>query len=359
MQHNRELVQLARLALAGRDDDVQMYIRRIARKLKSVDAESAEQLFQLLSESPTRHSPLRSDMTTIPVDPDSRLQLLRCYNPVVLDVEPIWAPATEERLRHLVEERKGRLALERAGLTPTKSALFVGPPGVGKTLAARWVARELNWPLLVLDLSAVMSSFLGRTGNNLRYVLDYAKQSQCVLLLDEFDAVAKRRDDAAEVGELKRLVTVLLQELDSWPSTNLLLAATNHPTLLDPATWRRFEVMIEFPTPQESLIVKALEAFLGDDLDRTQLKAVAGALRGASYNDIERYVTRARRDAVMLKGDASVRLVELLSERIQTMDRKERKALAIAMAKGGMSARRVHEVTGVSRDTIRAAVVHP
>ena len=87
MESHRELVQLARLALSGRDDDVQMYIRRIARKLKSIDAESADQLFRLLAESPTRHSPLRGEMAAIPVDPDSRLQLLRCYDPVVLDVE--------------------------------------------------------------------------------------------------------------------------------------------------------------------------------------------------------------------------------------------------------------------------------
>ena len=74
-----------------------------------------------------------------------------------------------------------------------------------------------------------MSSFLGRTGGNLRLVLDYAKGQDCILLLDELDAIAKRRDDATEVGELKRLVTVLLQEIDDWPATGLLLAATNHP----------------------------------------------------------------------------------------------------------------------------------
>src|ERR1700733_11402427 len=145
-----------------------------------------------------------------------------------------------------------------ADLHPTKSALFVGPPGVGKTLAARWIAKKLNRPLIVLDLSAVMSSFLGRTGNNVRNVLDYAKGVECIFLLDEFDAIAKRRDDAVEVGELKRLVTVLLQEIDEWPSSGILIAATNHPELLDPAVWRRFDLIVKFPMPAEDQLTEAV-----------------------------------------------------------------------------------------------------
>src|SRR5690606_32775240 len=106
-----------------------------------------------------------------------------------------------------------------------------------------------NRPLLILDLASVMSSYLGRTGTNLRHVLDYAKSLDCVLLLDELDAIAKRRDDRGEIGELKRLVTVLLQQIDDWPPKSLLIAATNHADLLDPALWRRFDVTLEFPIP--------------------------------------------------------------------------------------------------------------
>jgi SpoVK/Ycf46/Vps4 family AAA+-type ATPase len=128
----------------------------------------------------------------------------------------------QRALDQILSERRREEELFKQGLSPTRSIIFTGPPGVGKTLAARWVARELQRPLLTLDLSAVMSSFLGRTGANVRHVLDYAKTVNGVLLLDELDSIAKRRDDATDVRELKLLVTVLLQEIDDGPATGLL-----------------------------------------------------------------------------------------------------------------------------------------
>lgn len=136
---------------------------------------------------------------------------------------------------------------------------------MGKTLTARWLAAKLEVLLYVLDLTAVMSSLLGRSGNNLRTALDFAKRSPCVLLLDEIDAIAKRRSDDTDIGELKRLVTVILQEVDEWPATGLLLAATNHPELIDPALWRRFDLVVEFKMPDIAAIRVAVKQFLGPD----------------------------------------------------------------------------------------------
>jgi SpoVK/Ycf46/Vps4 family AAA+-type ATPase len=350
-----DLVHLARLALTGRRQDVQLYIRRIAKKYQQERPAIGEQLGTLLRESPTPAAPLRdAGIASVPVDSDSRLQLLRCEHEPVLDVEPIWAEQVKAGLEQLIAERRGEARLQEVGLTPTRSALFTGPPGVGKSLAARWIARELGHPLLTLDLSAVMSSFLGRTGTNLRNVIDYAKSVDCVLLLDEFDAVAKRRDDLVEMGELKRLVTVLLQEIDDWPTTGLLIAATNHPTLLDPAAWRRFDVHISFPMPDDAHAIAAVKAFLGptEICSRHLIHALAIALRESSFSDIERELTQARRASVIQDQPLADYLEQIVRSFAKSLARGERYRLAALLAES-LPQRRVTEITGVSRDTIR------
>jgi SpoVK/Ycf46/Vps4 family AAA+-type ATPase len=350
-----ELVQIARLALAGRPQDVQAYIRRLARRYRASLPPLASKLTELLQESPTRQSPLRREAAApLPVDLESRLQLLRVENSPTLDTEPIWNPAVRGALEQILSERRRDQELIDQGLSPTRSIIFTGPPGVGKTLAARWIARELNRPLLTLDLSAVMSSFLGRTGANVRHVLDYAKGVDGVLLLDELDSIAKRRDDATDVGELKRLVTVLLQEIDDWPPTGLLIAATNHPDLLDPAVWRRFEMRVDFPMPTDDSVRRALATFLGPDkVSAAWREVLAVALRGLSFSDIEREVMLARRSAVIRAIPLEDALAHLVQARVEPLPRRDRGELALWLTEAGISQRQVHELTGVSRDTIR------
>ena len=285
---------------------------------------------------------------------DSRLALARVENPVHLDQEPNWSPQVRMKLDELVFERRHEAELLRENLSPSRTALFTGPPGVGKTLAARWMAQQLGQPLVTLDLSTVMSSFLGRTGNNVRNILDYAKGVSCVFLLDEFDAIAKRRDDVVEVGELKRLVTVLLQEIDNWPATGLLIAATNHDGLLDPAAWRRFELLVNFPMPSGGDVRRAVEMYLGDGgLADRWIRALGHVFVGASYADIERDIKRVRRQAVIQREPLEHRLKALVVERAQSLKRSARAELALALMGAGLSQREAHDWTGVSRDTLR------
>jgi SpoVK/Ycf46/Vps4 family AAA+-type ATPase len=350
-----ELVQIARLALTGRPQDVHLYIRRLAKRYQGAFPGIASELNKLLQESPTRQSPLRRQAEApVRVDVEWRLLIIRVETTPTLDVEPIWDEGVKRALEQLISERRRDSELIKQGLSPTRSIIFTGPPGVGKTLAARWVARELHRPLLTLDLSAVMSSFLGRTGANVRHVLDYAKSVDGVLLLDELDAIAKRRDDVTDIGELKRLVTVLLQEIDDWPPTGLLIAATNHSDLLDPAVWRRFEMRVNFPMPGDEAVRRAVETFLGKNQSSAAWRDVLTvALRGLSFSDIEREVMLARRGAVIQDEPLETALSRLVQARVEPMPRKDRGQIALWLTEAGVSQRQVHDLTGVSRDTIR------
>lgn len=350
----KDFVHLARVALSGRTQDVQAYLHRIAKR-RGLNKDFSAGLIDLLRKNPTRSSPMRKGMEkAVPTDTESRFQLLRVEETPFLQMEPVYTEQVQSTLSRLVEERRSLGALLEAGLEPTRTVLFTGPPGVGKTLGARWVARELGLPLMILDLSAVMSSYLGRTGSNLRHVLDYAKSIDCVLLIDELDAIAKRRDDSGEIGELKRLVTVLLQQLDDWPSSGLLIAATNHSDLLDPAVWRRFEQPVSFELPSEA----GIRAFLGALFDEVApdmsawVDILSLTLIGRSYSDVEREITLARRSAA-LNGKG---LDHYLSQLVTTDEqaKQERIEIAVRLVRNGLATqRKAHELTGVARDTIR------
>jgi SpoVK/Ycf46/Vps4 family AAA+-type ATPase len=360
----QDLVQLARLALSGREQDVQTYVVRAARRWRSRRPGLAAGLADLARSGPSRLSPLRGGVASTsllpsPVDADSRLELVRHELVDVLVQAPLWDPQVSSELTALKDERLHADRLELAGLDPTRTALFVGPPGVGKTLAARQLAHDLDLPLLVLDLAAVMSSFLGKTGGNLRQVMDYAKSRPCVLLLDELDAVAKRRDDVSEIGELKRLVTVLLQAIDDWPATGLLLAATNHPGLLDPAVWRRFERVVMFPLPSSEEVLRALVQFLDHDdtTDRRLLESLSEALGPVSYSDVEQVALRLRRSSALEGTPLRVHVERELLERAGRLAYGRRLDLACAAVRSGrLTQRRASELLGVSRDSIRKAM---
>lgn len=352
-----DFVQLARLGMSGRPQDVSMFTQKAARRYRAVFPELSEKLTALLREAPSRSSPLRRETALpLPLDADSRLKLIRIEEPGSQESWPILGPEVADSISQIIEERRNLDRLLQAGMTPTRTALFVGPPGVGKTMTARYIAAQLAKRLLVLDLSAVMSSFLGRTGNNIRAVMDYAKSMDCILFLDELDAVAKRRDDTTEVGELKRLVTVILQEVDDWPSEGLLIAATNHPDLLDPAIWRRFDMVVDFPKPNEQERRSAIERFLGADKEhaRDWIDILTTLFEEDSFSDIEKNLARTRRRTVVMGGILEEEIAKSLARQVDSLPRQKRVEFANALTKiSSMSQRKISDLTGISRDALR------
>ncbi|WP_419829831.1 AAA family ATPase [Methylobacterium sp.] len=352
------IFHLARLGLVGRPQDVQAYVQRIVRRIRVHDEALADRLAAMVRQGLSQQSPFRdAGGGFVPIDGDSRQHLVRHEHPVLIDQEPILPPPLRDAIEQIRAEIGRAEDLARAGLTPTRSLLFVGPPGVGKTLSARWLACSLKRPLLTLDLSSVMSSLLGKTGANLRQVLDYAKSIECVLLIDEFDALAKRRDDQAEVGELKRLVTVLLQEIDDWPSTGLLITATNHPELLDPAIWRRFDHVLHFPAPTQEALRASLEAFFGPNkpVSDTLLDALSILWSGCSFSEAQRRTDSIRRRAVLTGMSAGDIAIDTISADVVQRPLAERKHAAQALSAAGISDRKIQLITGVARDTLRNA----
>lgn len=352
-----DLVTLTRLALESSTDDVRVYARRLSQRYAADYPEEIDALRKILRGQNRDGQVIREAPGRTPVDVDSKLELLDIKMRSLDRDSLLLNEPTAELIDQLIQERRDPNALIDAGLAPTRTALFVGPPGVGKTLSAQWIASSLDVPLMTVNLASLMSSYLGRSGSNLKQVLDYARGTRGVLFLDEIDAVAKRRGDADDVGELKRLVNVLLQEVDSWPDGTLLLAATNHPDLLDPAAWRRFEMIVDFGLPNDEQIASHIANVLGKYApDSDGIRMLQTAFHGASLSEVERDVRGVLRRSLIQRGSVSDALWALAERRIRDLPRKERIDRAAELVDRGMTQRSVQKLTGTSRDTLRGRV---
>lgn len=274
---------------------IEMRLRRFASLVRASDADLAQAVAPLVASTRALRRDLPQQMAQ-PVDADTKLPLVKVEEALARRAAPLLNPSLQAEVDRIVQERRAADRLAQAGLLPVRSVLMSGPPGVGKTMTAGWLAQELELPLITLDLASVMSSFLGKTGANVRAVLNHAQQRPCVLLLDEFDAIAKRRDDESDVGELKRLVTVILQAIDDWLPSSLLVAATNHGELLDPAVWRRFDITLRFEMPAQAQRAQLLAS---RGVPEPLAVAVAAVTDGQSLSTLSRAIDGARKQAVL------------------------------------------------------------
>lgn len=213
-----------------------------------------------------------------------------------------------EAVSQFLQEQMRSDLLRAHSLQPRHKLLFVGPPGNGKTSLAEAIAESLSTPFFVVRYDAIIGSFLGETASRLRRVFDYARTSPCVLFFDEFDAVGKERGDVHETGEIKRVVTSLLMQIDDLPSYTIVIAATNHEELLDRAAWRRFELRLNLPQPTEQDISEYIERFFEGqllDLGMT-LPSLAKRLGRVSFAEAEQLCLNVRRRQVLGLGEVTI-----------------------------------------------------
>ncbi|RDD80446.1 ATP-binding protein [Dyella tabacisoli] len=260
----------------------------------------------------------------LPIDGESRLHTVDFSRPSSGEVFVALPSGLERRVADFLDASRHYDVLARAGAAIPPRMLIFGPSGTGKTQSARWIAAQLGLPLLTVRCDTLVSSLLGQTSKNLRRVFEYAQGSPAVLFLDEVDALASARGNERDVGELQRVVVSLLQNIDALEENVVLIAATNHDRLLDPAVWRRFAFQLPMPLPdaglRDQLWRKHLGAFGGTGVDFATLTACSAGVTGAL---IEQVSLDAKRHAVMARQTS-----------VDEAETHRRLALAMALMQG-------------------------
>ncbi len=331
MDHFDIVLALSRMALSGDEKRVNHQITRLCDALKKSDPKQSKKIERLLSRDKRRQNvaPMSlqqmragssskgtidlpgeklSPATPLPHDKETGVPLVRIVFPK--DVEsskPILEEGLQGAIEDLLQEWDRVKELAEIGVQPNMRCLLYGAPGVGKTMLARYIGKSLGLPLVEARLDSLVSSFLGTTARNIGSLFDFASRYRCILFLDEFDAIAKARDDNHEVGEIKRVVNTLLQSLDVRRLHGFTIAATNHDHLLDSAVWRRFEARIHIPNPAPEARKVMLNRFLEPvHIPDTQMQMLIWLTEGMSGADLDTLVSGGKRYLV-LRGNADIK----------------------------------------------------
>lgn len=228
-------------------------------------------------------------------------------------------------IEQLVTEHFRVDLLRSYGLEPRNKILLIGPPGNGKTSLAEAIAEALMIPLYVVKYESLVGAYLGETASRLKKLIDYVSTRNCIVFFDEFETLGKERGDTYETGEIKRVVSSLLLQIDNLPSHVIVIGATNHPELLDRAVWRRFQIKITLPIPTRNNIIVWLEKFQQEHKIRFEYapETIAKKLLGINYAELEEFGFSVLRQYVLSLPDSNIKNIVGTELKIKTMNMKE------------------------------------
>lgn len=307
----RHILNLLRSHIEGDEDRfLSAAMQLAAHEARQGHGKLAEELKNLVDAAKTRGSSFEQRRNPVPMaQPKGELaSLLSARYPTERLTDMVLPKALQERLERVLLEQRQQERLREHGLRPRRKLLLVGPPGTGKTMTAAVLAGELKVPLFTVVLDGLITKFMGETASKLRLVFDAMAGARGVYFFDEFDAIGARRSERQDVGEIRRVLNSFLQFLEQDDSQGLVIAATNHPELLDKALFRRFDDVVEYASPDAWLIEQLLRARLGS-FDTRGLPWSVAADAAVELSQAE--VARAAEDAAKIAILAGVKRVTL------------------------------------------------
>ncbi|MGB3334132.1 MAG: AAA family ATPase [Mycobacterium sp.] len=303
MEHLSEVVKILDAALMHDAEKATAYGTLLASKLDADrQPRQARALRSVLAKLPASQVSASYARPRLPTDAENSLALVDFY---AVGEQPQSELALHPYVRDRIDDFLNSVRMHDQwaahGVASANRLLIYGPPGTGKTSIAMKIAEELALPVVLSRSDALVSSLLGQTSRNIRNIFDFVSSNPCVLFLDEFDALAKNRSDSREIGELQRVVIALLQNVDALDPSTVMIAATNHPELLDPAAWRRFDytLKVDFPdsAEREQIWTTMLGPFAPEKSDLKHLVEYSEGMSGAAIklaaNDIGRLAITA------------------------------------------------------------------
>ena len=313
MDYSSEVLKIVEGALKSDKTKVASYTKLLIEKLQeNNEIRLANSFLKILSNSSIVMKQMATgELTQIPIDQESRLPIADIiYSNQAIDVQIVLNSSASEQVDKFLVYYNNVDKLMKSGIDIPNTILLYGPPGCGKSKLASYICSKIKLPLVTARLDGMISSYLGNTSKNIRAIFEYAQTVPCILFLDEFDAIAKVRDDNNELGELKRVVNSLLQNIDQLKNGSIIIAATNHEHLLDPAVWRRFGFKIPIDVPDDASRKSLVSLFLPENnLSEKEKQILSLSFKGLSGSDIEEICNKSRIDSILTDRQISLSLV--------------------------------------------------